>query len=235
MKKANAMRDLNLRDARKQKGFTQQQAAKRLGVTQAYLSMLERKRRQIPAQKLSLVVDVYGLPPSALPFRGEGEWSRLHESVVASELAALGYPGFAYLSSGRPTWNPAELLLAVLTRDELETRVAEGLPWLAYAHSDLDWDWTVREARTHNVVNRLGFVVTLARELAGKKSDVAAAAMLREVEARLEPSVLLRTETFCREHMTQAERRWLREHSTPQARHWNVLSDVSSEDLVHAF
>lgn len=228
------MRDLNLRDARKQKGLTQQQAAKHLGVTQAYLSMLERKRRRIPAQKLSLAVDLYGMPPSALPFRGQDEWTRLNESVVASELAALGYPGFAYLSSSRPEWNPAELLLAALARDELEARVAEGLPWLAYAHNDLDWDWTVREARTHNVVNRLGFVVTLARELAEKRADAVAVATLREVEARLKPSVLLRTETFCREHMTQVERRWLREHSTAQARQWNVLSDVSSEDLAHA-
>jgi DNA-binding transcriptional regulator YdaS (Cro superfamily) len=225
---------LDLRAARKQKGMTQKQVADLLGVSQAYLSMLERHRRQVPSHQLPAFVEVYGLSPTALPFRGSTNWNQMDDDVVATELAAFGYPGFAYMRVARPQWNPAELLLAALTKDDLETRVAEGLPWLAYAHSDMDWDWAVREAKTNNVVNRLGFAVTLSRELAEQKGDSLTAATLRDVEARLQPSVLLHPTTFCREHMTQAERRWLSERSTPEARQWNVLSDLSPEHLAHA-
>ncbi|HEX7289304.1 MAG TPA: helix-turn-helix transcriptional regulator [Candidatus Angelobacter sp.] len=224
----------NLRNARKQKRMTQRQVADRMGVSQAYVSMLEGNKRRVPSRQLAKVVGAYGLSASALPFHGSKNWDRVDGDKVATELGTLGYPGFAYMRVGRPKWNPAELLLAALTKDDLETRVTEGLPWLAYTHSDMDWDWVVREAKNNNVTNRLGFVVTLARELAERKGDTATVARLRAVEARLQPCVLLHPRTLCREHMTQAERRWLSTRSTPQARQWNVLSDLSLEHLAHA-
>lgn len=222
----------DLRTARKQKGLTQQQAAAALGVTQAYLSMLENNQRPVPTKKLLLVIEVYGLPYSALPFLGHEHWNRLDSEEVANELAALGYAGFSYLRPGQPKWNPAELLVAALTNDQLESRVAEGLPWLAYAFSGLNWDWVTREAKVNDVTNRLGFVVTLARELADRKGDWSAADVLRNVETRLQRSILIREETFCNESMTNAERRWLQTRKTPEAQQWNVLSDLSSENLL---
>jgi transcriptional regulator with XRE-family HTH domain len=225
----------DLRTARKQKGLTQAKAASHLGVTQAYLSMLENQHRPVPAHQLPRVVEVYGLPPSALPLRGPEDRRQLNDSNVASELAALGYPGFSYMHDLRPKWNPAELLLAALTNDELESRVAKGLPWLVYAFSNnMNWDWLVREAKANDVTNRLGFAVALAQRVAERKGDLAAAQALHTVEARLFPSVLLREETFCHEQMTNAERRWLKENRTAEARRWNVLSDLSSESLTHA-
>src|SRR5579864_6529562 len=162
---------LDLRTARKQKGLTQEQAASTLGVTQAYLSMLESNRRPVPARKLFRVVEVYGLSYSALPMQGEQVWDKLQSDAVANQLAALGYPGFSYMKVDRPHWNPAELLVAALTKNELESRVAEGLTWLVYAFTNMDWNWVVREAKSHDVTNRLGFVVTLARKLAEQKGN----------------------------------------------------------------
>lgn len=35
--------------------------------------------------------------------------------------------------------------------------------------------------------------------------------------------------------MTQAERNWLRTHRTSAAAHWNLLTDLKAEHLVHVF
>lgn len=223
----------DLRTARKQKGLTQEQVASSLGVTQAYLSMLENKLRPVPESQLPLFVEVYGLSYSALPMRGPQVWNQLQNDVVANQLAALGYPGFSYMNSSRPQWNPAELLVAALTKNELESRVAEGLAWLAYAFTDMNWDWVAREAKVNDVTNRLGFVVTLARKLAENKANDSAAETLRVVETRLKRSTLVQEETLCHEQMTQTERKWLEDNRPPEARHWHVLSDLRPEHLDH--
>lgn len=70
------------RTARKQKGLTQRKAASYLGVSQAYLSMLESKRRPVPARQLSRVIEVYGLPPSALPLCGSENWQQFDEAEL---------------------------------------------------------------------------------------------------------------------------------------------------------
>jgi transcriptional regulator with XRE-family HTH domain len=223
----------DLRTARKQKGLTQEQVAASLGVTQAYLSMLENKLRPVPASHLPLFVEVYGLSYSALPMRGPQVWEQLQSDAVANQLAALGYPGFSYMNNSRPQWNPAELLVAALTKNELESRVAEGLVWLAYAFTDMNWAWAIREAKVNDVTNRLGFVVSLACKLAEKKANDSAIETLRVVETRLKRSTLVQEETLCHEQMTQTERKWLEDSRPPEARQWHVLSDLLPEHLDH--
>jgi hypothetical protein len=180
------------------------------------------------------VLTVYdSISPLALPIRGQKAWEEMGAHKFAQQLGALGYLGFAYMR-GRATWNPAELLVAALTKDELESRTAEALPWLALAYSNMDWEWVTRQTKLHDVQNRLGFVLTLARSLAERANDNAVTNLLREVEKRLHASVLRRELTFCHEDMPPAERRWLKQNSTPQAKHWNVLSDLSPEHLSNA-
>ena len=228
------MTGLELRQARERKGWTQQQAALALRLSQPYLSLLETDKRHMPKSRVEGVLAVYDvLPPSALPYRGDGSWAMLGAPELAEQLAGLGYPGFSYMRA-RSTWNPAELLVAALTKDDLESRVAEALPWLVLAYSNMDWGWVVTQTRMHEVQNRLGFVLTLARELAERRNKTEVVTQLREVEDRLQTLVLMRQTTFCHEHMTQAERRWLMEKSTPQAKRWHVLSDLSLEHLSHA-
>jgi hypothetical protein len=149
------------------------------------------------------------------------------------ELADLGYPGFAHYRRGAARWNPAQLLLTALARDTLARRVAEALPWLALRYWDMDWGWVSREAKLRDLQNRLGFTVSLARELAEKEQDAHVVHRLSGVEQELHRSMLARQNTYCNESMTSAERNWLREHRSAQAARWNVLSDLATEHLSY--
>jgi hypothetical protein len=116
---------------------------------------------------------------------------------------------------------------------ELEARVGEALPWVVWQYPDLDWTWLVAQAKLHDLQNRLGFVVGLAREVAKRKGPTATADALGEVEQRLEQSRLAREDTLCRESMTLAERRWLRERRSGQAELWNLLTGLIPDHLSY--
>jgi transcriptional regulator with XRE-family HTH domain len=209
-----------LKRARLDRGWNQQQAAARLGVTQAYLSMLERGRRSRDplARKL---MQVYHLPPTVLPVHEVRE--NVTADFLAHELALLGYPGFAHLRGGARKANPAEFLVTALAQRNLEARVAEGLPWLVLRYLDMPMDFLVREARARNLQNRLGFVVTLGRRAAGRDD-------LQPLEQTLADSKLEKEDSFCKE-LNEAERRWLQEHRSEEARQWHLLSDLRPDAL----
>jgi len=221
-----------LREARRRRGWTQQQAARRLGVSQGYFSLLERNRRRLPDQLTTKLLRVLDVSPTARPLSRPEQWKPARQDELAGALGALGYPAFAYLHSRR-LWNPAELLLRSLTEPNLDSRVAEALPWVVFSYADMDWDWLVRNAKLLDVQNRLGFTVTLARELAEWRQRDDEAPRLRAVEQRLERSRLAAEDTFCHESLSQAERRWLRERRPLQAQRWNLLTDLGPEALAH--
>jgi len=209
-----------LKGARLGRGWSQQYAAARLGVTQAYLSMLERGLRNA-APLARRLMQVYGLPPTVLPVHEVRE--HVTADFLAHEVALLGYPGFAHLRGGAKRVNPAEFLLTALAQRNLEARVAEGLPWLVLRYPDMPTDFLVREARAMNLQNRLGFVVTLGRR-AAQRDD------LQPLEQTLADSKLEREDSFCKE-LNEAERRWLREHRSDEARQWHLLSDLRPDAL----
>jgi transcriptional regulator with XRE-family HTH domain len=223
---------VNLKGARKVKGWTQQEAAEKLGVSQAYLSLLESGRRRPSPRVLNRLTQLFDLPATAVPPR--------HETVapspsdLAAALAALGYQPFQHFARHAPLVNPAELLLGALQVDSLEPRVAEALPWLVNRYPDLDWTWLLPRVKANDRQNRLGFVVSLARDLAEKRGESGRAEALRSVEATLERSKLVREDVFGRSFLTASESRWLHEHRPEEARHWNVLSNMRSEHL-HGF
>src|SRR5262249_48114482 len=107
-----------LREARKLKGWNQQQAARRLGVSQTYLSLLEKGKRRAPEKLAVKAVSVYGLSEALLPVTSAPDQPAVaDESKLASELAALGYPGLSHLKpsqlkSVRKKKNPAESLIS---------------------------------------------------------------------------------------------------------------------------
>jgi transcriptional regulator with XRE-family HTH domain len=224
-----------LREARQNKNWTQQQAARALGVTQAYLSMLEKGRRAVPESLVRKALKVFDLSPTALPLPSETSEVPVpsRKCDFTADLAALGYPGFAYLRT-KVRRNPAGVLLEALDEANLDARVAEGLPWLTLTYVDMDWDWLVRNVKVRNRQNRLGFAVSLANEAAESKRDSERARRLRQCLEVLESARLAREDTFCRDSMTQAERKWLREHRSPVARHWNLLTDMKGEHLAYA-
>ena len=210
-----------LKQTRLERGHTQQVAAARLGVTQAYFSMLENGERKPSSMLARKLMRGYGLSPTVLPVSD----TPLNTTPVfmARELAALGYPGFAHLRRGSKKVNPAEFLLTALEQNNLEARVAEGLPWLVFRYPDMDFAWLVTQARTKNLQNRLGFTVTLAK-LASHK------AALEAPEQALAESKLVKEDSFCRV-LNDAESRWLRENRSEQAAQWNLLSDLSPDQL----
>src|SRR5215469_7488616 len=167
MVQETCMGSKDLKAARKNRKWTQKEAAARLGVSQPSLSLLEKGRRALPQEFVKKAVSTFRLPATKLPLPETPERRR---ADFAKQLAALGYPGFAYMRNG---WrrNPAEVLLAALAQDNLEARVVEALPWLLLHNSDMDRDWLTKQARLRNLSNRLGFVVSLAKKVLEQKGN----------------------------------------------------------------
>ena len=219
-----------LQSARAAARLTQQAAAAHLGVSQPYLALMERGRRPVPAQLLSKIAKLYRLGPSAMPL--ESDLVSSDSASLAAAVANLGYPPFRHLRHGRAR-NPAAVLLTALTATELEMRIVEALPWVMVEHSDLDWDWLIRESKLRDLQNRLGFLVALARRVAVKRGDEAIEGRLSHVEEVLNRGRLAREDTLCQEGLSGAERRWLRERRSEDARHWNLLTDLDSASLPY--
>lgn len=150
-------------------------------------------------------------------------------------LARLGYPGLAYKKRRGPRRNPADLLLTALSLDDLDPRLAEGLPWLLLRFNGYDTEQFVSMARSLDLQNRLGFTVALARLVAER--NVAYRSRLDELkrlERRLERSRLAREDTYGRRETSERMRAWLRENRPQEARFWNLLSDLKAEHLPYA-
>jgi transcriptional regulator with XRE-family HTH domain len=219
------------REARLAASCTQQDAAQKLGITQTYLSMLERGNRAVSTELASKTVELFEVPATALPFK-DSDTSSHDDSFFASALGALGYSGFSHFR-GAAKSNAADFLMNALDRDNLDPRVTEALPWLPVAYPEMDWDRLTRSAKLRDRQNRLGFVVALASQAAERKGNSGLAAALADRVRTLEPSRLASEGTLCRESMTRAEGKWLRAHRSPVAEHWNLLTDLVLEHLDH--
>jgi transcriptional regulator with XRE-family HTH domain len=215
-------------------GLTQKQAAAALGLSQPYLSQLESGQRAVAPELARSAASLYRLPATALPMPDPPpEGTVADADQLARKLSGLGYPGFAHLRPRKT--NPAAVVLEALVQKDLETRLAEALPWVLLTYPDLDWEWLVRHAKLQDVQNRLGFVVAVAKELAARRAELASAFQhLSAVEQQLERARLAREDTLCRESMPHAERRWVKTHRSPLARHWNLLTGLTTDQLSYA-
>ena len=223
-----------LRLARKQRGWTQTEVADRLGISQPYLALLENGKRALTPELAREAVKVLKVRPTVLP---------LHEKLplkfdpqhLAQQLASLGYPGFAYLPATQKR-NPAAVLLTALSQDDLECRLTEALPWLLLSYPDMNREWLVEQARVRNLSNRLGFVVTLAKEASARMGDNTSVRYqaLEQLEAQLRESRLDKEDTLCQSSLSQREREWLRETRPAEAEYWHLLTDWRPEHLQYA-
>src|SRR5438128_5437606 len=230
------MSSMDLKTGRLAKGLSQVEAAGRLKVSQSYLAMLEGGVRRLTPELARRAMRVYDLAPTALPPSELNVASNQTASqTLAGDLAALGYPGLAYL---RPrNWkpkNPGEVLLSALAREDLESRLVEALPWLVLTFWPLDHDWLVREAKLRDLQNRLGLVVTLARRLAERAGDQPRARALEEFEAALHRGRLACEVTVCQPTRPGEKRQCKDEHRSPEAKRWNILSDWTADALRFA-
>ena len=249
-----------LRKVRKERGWTQAEAGARLGVSQAYVALLERGRRRVPPELARKAVREFKLNPVLLPVtrtrhsalstqltqqqhrnRRSAKAKTKHDTpgqarvneMLARDLGRLGYPGFAYLRGGW-TKNPGQVLLTALAQPNLDSRVAEALPWLLLHYPEVDSDWLVSQARLMNLTNRLGFVVDLARRVLERKSETDSARYhaLTHLSEALGSSRLAVEDTFGRE-LTEAERNWLRANRPQEAQFWNLLTNWQPELLQY--
>jgi transcriptional regulator with XRE-family HTH domain len=222
------------RSGRAKAGLTQAEAAARLGLSQPYLSQLERGRRRVPERVARAAARLYKLPPTALPVPPKPPEKKAVRDRLPHELAALSYPGYEHLRRSAPV-NPASVVLEALSQDDLDARVTEALPWVLARYPELDWDWLLSHAKLRNLQNRLGFLVSVARSLAERGSDFSAAVpRLRKVEQELELARLVADTTLGREAMPAAEKEWLRANRPPEAQRWNVLTNMTAERLPYA-
>ena len=222
-----------LKVARAKAGLTQETAARRLGVSQPYLSLLEHGKRAVTSRVAKAAARVYSLPATLLPVPGEPRQTRASADKLVRELSALGYPGYAHVRS-RSLANPASVVLEAVSQDDVDARVTLALPWVLAQFPELDWEWLVNNAKLRNAQNRLGFVVSLAREVAERRQDRAAAERLANAERELELARLVAETTLGRESISQSERNWLRANRSPQAERWNVLTTLTADQLREA-
>lgn len=225
----------DLKSGRVRKRWSQENAAVKLGVSQSYLSLMEKGVRRVPDKLARKAVTVFGLSPATLPVDTNLESLQFKDAnTLAADLAALGYPGFSYLRSKRKKKNPGNVLLSALGAECLESRVAEALPWVLLQYPDLDWDSLVSASKLRDLQNKLGFVTSVARRVAEKRGENDKAELLRQQERVLDRSRLFLEDTFCNAALTKTERRWLETNRPAEAKHWRVLTDISPEHLNYA-
>ena len=221
---------------RKQRKRTQMQTARALGVSQAYLSLLEAGKRPVPTRLQRKAVTFFDLPPTEVPAQLTfGELPVVTDDQLASDLADLGYLGFAHLRRKRPhRKNPADVLFNTLNAPQRDARIMEALPWLILAYPDMEWPQVIRAAKVNDLQNRLGFVVSVARELADARGDTELSEKLGEQEHALDHSRLAREDTFCNARMTNAERKWLTTNRPRTAKRWRILTSLSPKLVRYA-
>src|SRR6266481_7475783 len=214
--------------------LTQVQAAERLGLSQSYLSQLEKGQRPITPEIARLATKVYRLSPTALPLPDAAPDAEESDAArLARQLSGHGYCGFAHLRAERI--NPAILVLRSLVHDDLQVRLTEALPWVLATYPDVDWPWLTDQVKLKDVQNRLGFLIGMTKELAVSRGKFRSALEpLSAVEVKLEYSRLAREDTLCRESMPAAERRWLTSNRSPLAQHWNLLTGLTVDELSYA-
>jgi hypothetical protein len=164
-----------------------------------------------------------------------GVGARVTDHWVAQALSRLGYPGLAYLKRPGSRRNPGELLIRALDLDELEPRLVEALPWLLLRFEGFDVEAMAVWAKTQDLQNRLGFTVSLARQVAERNPFYRSRFdELLRFERLLERSRLVREDTYGRRETSRGMRRWLRSNRSREARHWNLLTDLKVEHLPYA-
>lgn len=168
------------------------------------------------------------MSPSTLPAAANAD--ALDAAGAVRALATLGDGQFAARPRRGELRNPAEVVLRCLRAPDVDARVVEGLVRALVAHADLDWAWLVRHAKVDDLQNRLGFLVSLATAVAQREGLAAAEVPLASARAVLERSRLVAEGAF-RTALTEAARRWLRQHRPPAAVHWNLLTNLTGAEI----
>ena len=95
---------------RTSRNWEQLKTAARLKVSQPYLSLIETGKRPVTEILARRAIRLFKLPPTALPLRDVSQLTTSKsETLLASQLAGIGYPKFAHLTKSKKV-NPAIIL-----------------------------------------------------------------------------------------------------------------------------
>jgi transcriptional regulator with XRE-family HTH domain len=226
------MTTAELKAARDAAGMSQVMAAKRLGVTQSYLSLLERGKRRVPARLAARAAVLFRVDPLLLPLPPWHEWvpRQVSNQWLAEQLALLAYPGFAYMRSRLARVHPADLLMTGLAQPEVEPRVMEGLFWLLTRYWQMDRAWLVNVAKLHALQNKLGFAAETVLD-AGRQHAWAGA--MEQLRAALLPARLVEENTLSQRLLLSGEKQWVEQNRAPAALTWNLLTDFKPEHMSY--
>lgn len=210
------------------------EAAAALGVSQPYLSQLEKGLRTAGRDLVRKAARLYRLSPAVLPVGDSFQLKPSRSRELQRHIASLGYPGFEHIRA-RALSNPAEVVFLVVTEPDLDPRLVEALPWLLATYSDLNWEWLRDQVKLQNAQNRLGYLVHLAKKTAAARPNSAdAVRILSQWERDLDKARLVFETTLCRESMPPVEREWTRVNRPTAAAHWHVLTTLTAEQLPYA-
>jgi hypothetical protein len=96
----------------------------------------------------------------------------------------------------------------------------------------MDTKWLVEQAKLHDLQNRLGFVVTLARSATTPAThNDARQDALESLELSLKRSLLAREESLGDADLSETERSSLKKHRSKEAKQWNLLTNWRPEAL----
>jgi transcriptional regulator with XRE-family HTH domain len=214
------------------RNWEQLETAKKLKLSQPYLSLIERGKRPVTEKLARRAVNLFNLPPTALPFESQIKSSRPNSgNQLASQLAGLGYPKFSHLKKSTKV-NPAVILMTALKTDELESRTVEALPWLIFNFPEMTWTNIIKTAKLYDAQNRLGFLLSIVHEKAETIGDENKKNLFKELLSVLEQSRLLREDTLWQKSLTETEKSWLKEKRPNNASFWRVLSNLSVKHLT---
>jgi transcriptional regulator with XRE-family HTH domain len=222
---------------RSREHLSQSRLAKALGVSQAYVSQLENGARKVSkklAARLAELPKLHQLPATVFP--EDLENLDAFDRDLAADLSALGYDGRSPADGHKPK-NPAAIIVSILKRRQVAPAVMAAIPWMLITFPEINTKWLVDQARLNNLQNRLGFLLDLAYEiaearLAAGQFDEEHLVRLEAMRGQLEASRLANDDTLARE-LTATERQFFHEHRSETARHWNLLTGLTREQLPY--
>ena len=214
-----------LRRSRLEKGLTQEEVGKLLGVSRLAVWGMEQGKRAVDAWELYNLARVYG--KSVEDFFRE----KVTESDLVLSFQEYGYPVYSTQPAGRGRLlDPTTLFLYVLA-EAPDPRLVEGLPVVVFTQS-LNYEWLYREALRLGVQNRLGLVLDLTLQAFQRLGAAKDTRLLEALLSRLERVKLGRVEAFEGRAPSPNEEERLQRLSDPLSRKWNLLSNFPLDSIV---
>ena len=224
----------NLKAFRLRAGFTQSDLARKAGTLQPRVAVMESAQDStLPRLEwLARVAKALGVTVSTLLAEEATAAAKSFSSLpedgenLAAHLKVLGAPLTGSERKNR-SFSPEAVVLGVL-RVVPSSRMVECLPGLL-SRQPMDYEKLLRLARERGLVNRLGFVVEVAADLADKESNRTKASRLHSLSRKLWSKRDKEAEEFLMSEAPEDPefRNWLKKKTPLPGKKWGVYGAYS--------